>query len=342
MRTQSMTTNHYLRFTKFAAFAVVLAVFGASASYGQVTTTIVNDNFSDGITNMGSLQTEFFGTSGSNAVEATSAANSSAGVPSLGLITGTSGRQIHTVFPTQSLLLTGDTLSTVIDFTTPATVPTSTGAQGNDDIRIGLFDTLGRAGLSGTVGASSGSPNPLLGCDPSVNVNCTTTTAGLPGYSLELDVDTAADGDPQNLNIRRSDPSQSGTLLGTNTGISNLSSSSGDANYLFQPNTDYQVSIDIVRNAANGLDITATFTDPNGGSVTHMDTDNAPNSFDFGFLGLGASTNAFGSTNSSGVADNGLEITNVLINFTTAVPEPGSAMLLLGGLGALGLVRRRK
>ena len=105
---------------------------------------------------------------------------------SLGMVTGTSGRGIHTVFPTQTLANVGDKLIATYTFTTPATV----GTRGTAAFRVGLFDTLGRAGLDADVSASSGTPNSLYGWG--TGLRRWPGTAGLPGYMMDMDVGTAA------------------------------------------------------------------------------------------------------------------------------------------------------
>ena len=302
-----------------AAFAIVCGVIAAPAFAGTI---IVDDSFDDdsaAITGTVATDTEiaFFGTSGTNALQ------DGTGTGTLGLVTGTSGRQIHGVFPTQTLATAGDTITSYVTFTTPDTVLN----QGSDDIRIGLFSDGGND-LAQNFSASSSNPEALLN--------------GLAGFAIELDVDPATVTD-QDVNIRRSDPSTTGRLLGTNTGISNASSSA-DNGYVFTPNTTYQLHTTVTLNAAGGLDVLAEFFDPTGLVDSDTYTDATPNGFDFGLLALGASTNAFGSTNSFDTpGDNGIELDNVTIHSTiaSAIPEP-SSLALLGLIGCAGFVRRRR
>src|SRR5688572_30355083 len=99
---------------------------------------------------------------------------------SLGMVTGTSGRGIHTVFPTQTLGNIGDSLVATYTFRTPATV----GTGGTNGFRVGLFDTLDRAELDAEISASSGSPNAVYGWGTAVGGP---GTAGLPGYMFDMD-----------------------------------------------------------------------------------------------------------------------------------------------------------
>ena len=144
--------------------------------------TIVDDNFTDGDrAATGPLEADFYASSNSNAIESN--------VGSVGLVSGSSGRQIHGIFPTQTLANTGDSLFTSFSFTTPPTT-----ASGGEDIRFGIFDHLGRdnaSQLGQDTSYSSSSPNDDY--------------KDLPGYYSELDVENADSG--TNLNIRRSNPS---------------------------------------------------------------------------------------------------------------------------------------
>ena len=66
----------------------------------------------------------------------------------------------------------------------------------------------------------------------------------------------------------------------------------------------------------------------------------AANTFDI--IAFNHTSNAFGSTNSGGVADNGLDYTNIQVAYTQAVPEPSAYAFLLGGVAVVLAVARRK
>ncbi|MEO1497703.1 MAG: hypothetical protein AAFV43_11195 [Planctomycetota bacterium] len=274
----------------------------------MATTLIVDDSFADGDrAATGPLQADFFASSTSNAIE------SNAG--SVGLVSGGSGRQIHALFPTQTLANAGDTLLTSFTFMTPATV-----ASGNEDLRFGIFDNLGRTSaseLGQDTSYSSGSPN--------------ASYSGLPGYYAELDVESADSG--TDLNIRESNPSTSGRLLATSSGFTNLGSGS-DIGYAIVADTEYTATLSATRTATGGLDVTTTFL-----GNSHTENVASPLSYDFGMLAYGSSSGAFGSSNTPGDPDNGIDITNVRVEFVAGIPEPSTAALAL--LATLAFAKRR-
>jgi len=96
-----------------------------------IRSSVVDDNLA--VDGTAETDTAYFASSTSSAIEINS--------NSIGLVSGSSGRQIHGLFNSQSLVGAGDILETSVTFVTPATV-----AAGGEDIRIGLFDTLGRTG----------------------------------------------------------------------------------------------------------------------------------------------------------------------------------------------------
>ena len=290
-----------------------LAMLLAPSMHGII---IVNDSFADGDrAQTGALDTNWWTSS--------SSAGDEIAVGSLGLVTGTSGRGLHTTFPTQTLANDGDSLVLSYTFTTPATI-----GSGSSSFRVGVYDTLGRA-LGADISASSGSPNALYGWSVG---NGGPGDPGLPGYMLDHDVNTGAAAD---LNFRdHNTGSATGRLMSTTGGGSFSSFTSGpDEGYTFDPDTSYTGSITLTRTGA-GIDLTGTL-----GGASYTVNDAAPDSFEFGMLAFHVNSNQFGSSNSAGDPDNGIDFTNVTIEFNS-IPEPSSMGLLLFG-GMLALRRRR-
>ncbi|TWU24557.1 hypothetical protein [Bythopirellula polymerisocia] len=284
-------------------------------------TVIVDDDWSDGdLAKTGALDTNWWTSSSSSGIEVS--------VGSMGLVTGTSGRGIHTVFPAQTLANVGDKILATYTFTTPATV----GRPSSAPFRVGLFDSLGRAGLNADVSASSGSPNELYGWTGAVP-----PTAGLPGYMLDMDL---GDGTTEDLNFREHDTANAtGRLLATTTGFNSVPNSGPDGAYQFLPDTTYTGSFQVKRISATEMELTGTLDPGIGGIATHTVTD-AFDSNTIDMLGFHVNSNIFGSSNVAGEADNGIDFSNITVEFC-AVPEPASVALLIGALIALpGLGRR--
>jgi hypothetical protein len=299
-----------------AALAIVIASIAPAALQAAI---IVNDSWADGGRGNGAdaQDTNWWTSSSSAGIEVA--------VGSLGLVTGTSGRGIHAIFPTQTLANVGDKLVATYTFTTPATV----GTPGSGAFRAGLFDTLGRAGLDADVPSSSGSPNTLYGW-------FSTGSAALPGYMMDMDVGS---GGTEDLNFRQHDTVQTATtptgrLMGTTTGFTSIGSGP-DGVYAFAPNTSYTGSLTMTRSSATELQVTGTL-----GAASHTVTDPF-DSASFGMLAFWANSNTFGSSATAGTADNGIDFTNVTIEFIP-IPEPASlGLAAIAALAAASRARRR-
>src|SRR3954452_9490979 len=261
-----------------AAAALLMTAPNAGAAL------IVNDSWADGGRNNGAdpLDTNWWSSVSSTGTGIEVSAGS------LGMVTGTSGRGIHGIFPTQTLANVGDTLVATYTFTTPATIGTAqTGA-----FRVGLFDTLGRAGLDADITSSSGSPNSLYGY-------YATNTVGLPGYMMDMDVGTGA----EDISFRQLDTAvnvpattPTGRLLGTTTGFTQFSPTGVDGGYTFTPNTTYTGSFTMTRINATDMQLTGTL-----GSYSHTNIDTF-DSANVGMLAFWVNSNVFGSASTSGTA----------------------------------------
>jgi hypothetical protein len=294
----------------------VLAALGMATSVHA--TTIVDDSWVDGGKTDGAdaLDTNWWTSASSAGIEVSTG--------SLGMVTGSSGRGIHAVFPTQNLSNIGDKLIATYTFTTPATIGTAATAG----FRVGLFDTLGRAGLNGDVSASSGSPNSLYGY-------FATNTVGLPGFMMDMDVGTGA----EDISFRKLDTpvtasTPTGRLMGTTTGFTQLSPTGPDDAYAFAANTTYTGSFTITRASATDVELAGAL-----GAATHTLT--TPfESLDYGMLAFWANSNVFGSASTVNTPNNGIDFSNIKIEFVP-VPEPTSVALLALGLSILARRTRR-
>jgi hypothetical protein len=284
---------------------------------------IVDDSWADGGRNNGAdlLDSNWWTSASSNGIEVS--------VGSLGMVTGSSGRGIHTVFPTQTLTNVGDKLIATYTFTTPATVG---GGSASGAFRAGLFDTLGRAGLDADVSASSGTPNAVYGWGTGA-APPGPGTAGLPGYMMDMDV---AAGGTEDLNFRQHDAgtvNPTGRLMGTTTGFASISPTGPDGAYALAANTTYTGSITLTRISATDMQITGTL-----GAASHTVTD-AFDSASIGMLAFWANSNIFGTSATPGEANNGIDFSRVTVEFI-AIPEPATAVML--SMAALFLAARTR
>jgi hypothetical protein len=137
---------------------------------------------------------------------------------------------------------------------------------------------------------------------------------------FDMDVGTGT----ENLNFRAHDAgtvNPTGRLVGTTTGFMNLTPSGPPGEYTFAPNTAYTGSFRLKRSSATEMELTGTL-----GTATHSLTD-AFDSVKIGMLAFWVNSNLFGSSNTPGETDNGLDFSNVTIEF---LPSPTSGEKIWG------------
>ncbi len=285
-------------------FAAILAPAMVSA---QV--VIVDESWADGGRNNGAdpLDADWWTSSASSGIEVS--------VGSLGLVTGTSGRGIHATFAPQTLGLY-ETLRATYTFTTPATVGTALASP----FRVALMD-FNNPGLAANLTASSSSPQPLY--------------VGLPGYMADFDVNTGATADTA---IRKHDlASTLGRLLGTTSEWLSLGSGP-DAGYAFTPNTEYVGVLAITRTGDDSVDIFSSLSQGGNLLCSYTQADTSAIANHYGLLAFWANSGTFGSSATPDTADNGIDFSNVKVEY---IPEPSGAALLAAGALVLSLWRRR-
>ena len=150
---------------------------------------------------------------------------------------------------------------------------------------------------------------------------------------LDMDVGTGA----EDLSFRQHDvvptaATPTGRLMGTTTGFTQISPTGPDGAYAFAPNTTYTGSLTITRGSGTEMQLTGTL-----GGATHTVTD-AFDSPSFGMLAFWANSNMFGTSATPGEANNGIDFSNVRIEFIP-VPEPAT-IVFLGMCWVMGSVPR--
>lgn len=292
---------------------VVLALILVPAmAFGAV---IVNDSFADGDrTNTGPLQADWWSSSSAsgNSIEIYTG--------ELGMVSGSSGRGVHGTFAPQ-VLNVGDSLTATITFTTPATV----GDNKSSSFKLALAD-FNDSGLAADIFADSSNPSPLY--------------TSLPAYYVDFDINEDPPEDADLAFREHNTPNATGRFLGTSGEWTSIGSSGPDQGYLFTAHTEYVISLSLTRTGIDAMDLFGSISTGGGIVGTHSESDASGIANNFGVVGLWANSNVFGSTTTHGQAeDNGITITNARIEY---IPEPGTAVLLLGGALLGTMLRRRK
>ncbi len=275
------------RASKGATCAIAIGVIALSGDNAGAQTTIIDDNFDDGITNLGAQQLDFFTTSSALGLDRDALPNpadTTIGEPSpLDFASGDSGRTIHSLFPAQTLDELGEVLTLTFDFTTPTTIAYDGGTNGttgsgtvstNEDFKFGLFDTSGTVGLidnrtgvqidfAGPIDTNSGNPNPGLN--------------GLAGIQAEIDNINAPGTDlgirTMNVNSNLDHGFPSGQFLQTNNGFDFIAGGDDDVVSL-APNTAYTGSVSITFTDATltSLDVTVSMSGTGAGGAAFADS----------------------------------------------------------------------
>ena len=272
---------------------------------------IVDDSWVDAGRNNGAdaLDTDWWSSTSSNA----NSIEVSAG--DLGMITGTSGRGIHGTFALQSLAI-GDTLTATFTFTTPATV-TANGA-GGANFRLGLFDTTGHT-LAQDIQTAS------------------VLYTNLNGYMMDYDVSPTTSS--TNIQFRQRSAATSQNLLSATGDYTAIGS--GGGSYTISANTTYTGVFSLTRTGSDSLDLYGALYQ--GASLLSSTTVSDVSGIvsNIGMLAFHANSSIFGSTSAAGQADNGIDFSNIKIEYT-AIPEPSTLALTFISLAGLVFANRRR
>ena len=312
---------------------LTLLCFGASCAYAN-TSIIFNDSWADGGYTDGAdaTDTAWYGTTGSSALDSNSYTST---VNLLSARSGSSGRGFHGVFASQSITNVGDKITVSYSFTTPATVGEKTSA-----LRVGFFNSNGATAQNPNPDGE-GNPRAIVGDPIHTQSSLGSTDNGwdtVYGESVDLDANYTG---TSNFGFKSKTSSvATGRLMNSTTGWTSQGSNV-DGAYTMAANTSYVGTFSIENMGGDLYDLSASIS--SGGAELASETREgktiSANSFDI--IAFNHSSNAFGSTNASGVADNGIDYTNIQVSFTQ-VPEPSAYAFLLGGVAVVIAVARRK
>ncbi|MDP4644409.1 MAG: polysaccharide lyase family 7 protein [Opitutales bacterium] len=246
---------------------------------------LVDDDFADAdLANTGALQADWWSSNSTGGNSTEIATNA------LGLVSGGSGRGLHGTFTPQNLAI-GETLTSTITFTTPATV----GSDKSGAFKVALMD-FNNAGLAADLDASGAPSNPLY--------------EDLPGYFIEFDVNKLDNS--EDITIRKHDVNTTGRFLAISGEWSSLGDSA-DVGYDFAANTEYVAIVSVTRTGADTMDVFGTLLDADGTVLdSHAEEDASSIANHFGMLGVWANGGAFGSVTTAD-PDNGITISNVTV-----------------------------
>lgn len=312
---------------------LTLLCFGAICAHAN-TTTLFNDSWADGGYTDGAdaTDTAWYGTTGSSALDSNSYTASN---NFLSARSGPSGRGFHGVFASQSIANVGDKITVTYSFTTPATVGDKSTA-----LKVGFFNSNGATAQSPN-NTTGGSPRAVVGDPIHTQSNLDSTDNGwdtVYGESVDLDANYSG---TSNFSFKSKTSSvATGKLLNSSSDWTSQGSNV-DGAYTMAANSSYVGTFSIENMGGDLYDLSASIS--SGGielaSETREGKTIAATAFDI--IAFNHSSDAFGSTNSAGVADNGLDYTNIQVAFTQ-VPEPSAYALLLGGVAVMLAFARRK
>src|SRR5262249_53573404 len=144
--------------------------------------------------------------------------------------------------------------------------------------------------------ASSGSPN--------ANYN------NLVGYMMDYDVNPVASA---NIQFRERTNAASGQLLAATADFQNLQS--GGSVYSFAANTSYKGVFSVKRTGASSLDLTGELYQGASLLSSFTGSDASATATTFGMLAFHVNSNIFGSSSTPNTADNGIDFTNIKIEY---------------------------
>jgi len=247
-------------------------------------TIIFDDTWADGGADNGSdiSDTSWYKSTSNGALEVSTG--------SLGIVSGTSGRGIHTTFNPVDLAV-GDKLEFTFSFNTPDTV----GTDRTNAFRFGFFNSE----------TSNVATDFTTSSDPSWDP--------ISGYIVTYDVNTGE----EFISVRKRLASD-GTrdrFLSTTTHFE-LINKSVDTAFSFFDNTLYTATVSIERTGSTELTISSSISIGSTLLAQYSIADPTATKTSFDFLGIHVNSSTFGFSSDPDTADNGIDLTQATLTLT--------------------------